>query len=150
PVVFMHLLHPDAAPASPEYRPSPRLAALRLLAQLVDESTKRNAAFGFIATRQITHVGDIGEDLLAAVLEGKADVRAGGIEQLGNRRGYRHAIAEAMEGLQQSQCIGNRGQFRRHLSGDSKRMKTPGQLAVLQQLLVADREQRTAQRGKYR
>src|SRR5262245_54439176 len=55
-----------------------------------------------------------------------------------------------MKGLQQSQRIGNRGQFRRQFSRDSKRMKTPGQLAVLQQLLVADREQRTAQRGKYR
>src|SRR4029077_6858886 len=111
---------------------------------------KRNAAFCFIAARQITHVRNIGENLLAAVFECKTGVRARGLEQSGNRRRHRHAISRAMESLQQSQSIDNRGQFPRQFAGDSKRMKTPSDLPILQQLLVADREQRTTQGRKYR
>src|SRR5262245_31308869 len=55
-----------------------------------------------------------------------------------------------MEVLQQSQSIGNRAQIRWQFTGDSKRMKTPGDLAIFQQLLVADRKQRTTQGRKYR
>src|SRR5262245_25098330 len=103
---------PDTVAAFLEDRRFPGVAALRLLAQLVNESTKRNAAFGFIEARQITDVRNIGEDLLAAVFECKANVRAGGFEQPGNRRWHRHTIPRAMEGLQQSQSIANRTQFR--------------------------------------
>ena len=41
-------------------------------------------------------------------------------------------------------------QIWRQFTGDAKRMKTPGELAILQQLFVADRKQRTAQRCKHR
>src|SRR4029077_2938064 len=37
----------------------------------------------------------------------------------------------------------------RQFIGDAKRMKTPGELAILQQLFVADRKQRNAQGCKY-
>ena len=104
---FMDCHQPDAVAAFLEDRRFSGFAALGLLAQLVDESPKRNAAFGFVAARQIAHVRNIGEHLLAAMLERKADVRAGGIEQRGNRRRHRHTIPRAMEGLQQSQSIGN-------------------------------------------
>ena len=100
---------PDAVAALFEDRRLSGFAALGLLAQLVDESAKRNAAFGFVAARQLGDVRNIREHLLAAMLECKPDVRAGGFEQRRNRRRHRDVISRAMQRLQQSQRIDNRG-----------------------------------------
>ena len=97
PFGFMDRHQPHTVAAFLEDRRFPGFAALGLLAQLVNESAKRNAAFGLIAARQIGDVRNIGEHLLAAMLERKPDVRTGGIEQCGNRRRDRHPIASAME-----------------------------------------------------
>ena len=98
---FMDRHQPHAVAAFLEDRRFPGFAALGLLAQLVNESAKRNAAFGLIAARQLGDMRNIGEHLLAAVLERKPDVRAGGFEEQRNCRRHRHPIARAMERLQQ-------------------------------------------------
>ena len=46
------------------------------------KSAERNAAFGFVTARQLGDVQHVCEHLLAAMLEGEPDVRAGGFKQL--------------------------------------------------------------------
>src|SRR5581483_7425513 len=61
-----------------------------------------------------------------------------------------HPMARAMKLLQKLQSIDDRRQVRRKLLGNSERMETAERVAVLQQLFVADREQRAAQDREHR
>ena len=101
---------PDAVAALFENRRFGRLSAFRLRAQLVEKPAERDAAFGFIAPRQLGHVRHVGQHLLAAVLERKSDVGAGRFEELRDGRGDGHVVARFVQRLQQRERRENRGE----------------------------------------
>ena len=80
---------PDAVAAFLEDRRFPGFAALGLLAQLVDEARETKCRLRLRSGAPDRLRAHVGEHLLAAMLERKADVRAGGFEQRGNRRRHR-------------------------------------------------------------
>src|SRR5262249_40921232 len=141
PFGFMDRHQPDAIAAFFEDRCFSGFSALGLGTQLVNKSAKRNAAFRFIATRQLSDMRNIGEHVFATVLERKPDVRAGGFEQCGHGRRHRHPITRAMERLQQLQSLDNGTEVCWKLLGDAKWMKMTDLMAILQKFFVADRKQ---------
>ena len=132
------------------------------VAQLVDEPAERHPAARFVLARQLGDVQHVGERLLAGAAQDEADVRARRVEQLLDRLGHRPVVAPAMQLLQQLRrlsAIGTadasrlgRVASRSRTAGprNAKRMEAAEALLPLQQLLVADREQRAPQRREHR
>ena len=81
PFGLVHGHQAHAVAALLENRRLAGLAVFGLLAQLLDESAERNPSIGFVTARELGDVKHIRQHLLAAMLERKADVRAGGLEQ---------------------------------------------------------------------
>ena len=125
----------DAVAALFENRRLGGIAGFGVFAKILEKSSERNAALGFVAPRQFGDVGDVREHLLASVLQREADVRTGGLEQRRNRRGNRHTVARAMQRLEEIQ---RRRNCRRRTFGgreflwDIKRMEAPETTAVVE------------------
>src|SRR5438105_5239821 len=145
----------DAVAALFENRRLGGIAGFGVFAKILEKSSERNAALGFVAPRQLGDVGDVREHLLASVLQREADVRAGRLEQRRNGGRNGHAVARAMKRLKKIQRRRDRRrgvQVWRNIERmeTSKRRTVFETMAIFEQLLVADREERAAQRRENR
>ena len=115
--------------------------------QRVHEAAERQAAFQFVAPRQIRNVQHVGEHLLAAAPQDEAGVRARDRDQAADRVGDGPMISRGVQFAKRRQRLGHRlqtlGQFGRH----AVRVKHARDRVILEQLLLADGEQRAVQRG---
>ena len=159
--------HPDAVAVFLEERCLGSLRVFRGGTQLVGKSSKRDTAIALVLSRELGDVENVGERLFAARTQCKADVRARRVQELVQRLGDRDVVAPHVQPPQQTEGRGDGpksiqdwrcggGELGRH----SKRMKdmTPESVSCrpaegggpLQQLLVADRKERSAQRREDR
>ena len=77
------------------------LAVFGLLAQLLDKSAERNPSLRFVTARKLGDVQHVRQHLLAAVLERKPHVRAGGFEQRRDGGRHRNVVPRTMQRLQE-------------------------------------------------
>ena len=130
------------------------------LAQLVDEPAERQAAGRLVLARELRDVQHVGERLLAGAAQHDPDMRARRVEQILDRFRDRPIVAPPMQLLQDAQGS-RRSELRDATGGRAGRSvgarsesrngwKTAEALLPLEQLLVADREQRAAQRREHR
>ena len=143
-----HQAHPVASLLEDRRFRSLRGGGARL--QRVHEPAERHAAFHLVLPRQLRDVQHVGERLLAARTQHEPDVRPRVIEQRGDRVGGRPAIALPVKLAERLQGVSNRRQPLGKLAWRAKRVKGFRRVVVLEQLFVADREQRPAQRREYR
>ena len=136
----------------------------RGIAQLVDETAKRNAAARFVLAGELGDVQHVGKRLLTPGSQDEADMRARLGEQTADRVRDRTVIAAAMQRLQQPQRAADWHEVRRGLarerellarvaaerSWDAERMKRAESMTKFEQVLVVDREERSLQRGEDR
>ena len=80
----------------------------------------------------------------------EADVRPRGVEELRDRVAHRPIVAAAVQAAKQMQRVGHRLPLRRHGLWHSERMQRSMMVAILEQRLVVDREERAAQRREHR
>ena len=81
PLGLVHRHQPNAVAPLFENRCFGGLAALRRLAQRLDEAAKRHAAFELVLPRQLRDVQHVGERLFSAGTEDEADMGACVIQQ---------------------------------------------------------------------
>ena len=96
PLRLVHGHQAHAVAALFENRRLAGLAVFGLLAQLLDETAKRNPSIRFVTARELGDVKHVRQHLLAAMLERKADVRARSVEQHRNRGRDGDVVARAM------------------------------------------------------
>ena len=104
---------------------------------------------------QFCDVQHVRERLFARRSQHEADVRARRVQQLVNGLGNRHVVAAAVQRLQQTaarrRSVRDATDRRRGIRNGWKHQSRPrGRLLPLEQLLVTNREQRSAQRRKHR
>jgi len=95
-------------------------------------------------------VQDVRQRLLAGLAQDEADVGARRAEQLGDGVGNRAVVASGVQAAQQPQRLADRGERWRQLVGNTERMEMLVMMAIREQRLVVDREQRAAQRREDR
>ena len=88
---------------------------------------------------------DVGERLLTSRTQHEPHVRARVIQECRNRVGHRTAVAFAVQRAKHTQGVANRLEPGRQRVRDSEGVKPARDVVVLEQLLIANREQRAAQ-----
>ena len=147
---LVHRHQPNAVAPLFENRRLGRLAAVCLIAELLDEAAERHAAVHFVLSRQLGDVEHVSQRLLPRRSEHERDVCPCRIEQLRDRVGDGPVIPAAVQPAQPAQRVGNRTPFGRNVLGYAKRMQRTVSLAVVDQRFVVDREKRPTQRRIHR
>ncbi len=152
--------HADAVATLFEDR---RFGGLRILgrqAQLVDEAAKREPAARLVLARELRDMQHVGKRLFARASQHQPNVPPGDVEQLLDGLGHRSIVPAAMETLEHQQRLHNRLQVTNSIGvgarsapewlREPERVHDAEALLPLEQLLVADREQRPPQRREHR
>ena len=141
---------PHAFAALFEDRRLRRFGAARGVVQRVDETAKRQAAFGLVAPREVGNVQHVGEHLLAAAPQDEPGVRARRGDQPADRVGDRPMISRGVQLAKRRQRFRDGLEPIGQLAGDAIRMERARQRVIFEQLLFADGEQRSVQRRIHR
>ena len=107
----MHGHHAHAIAALLEDRRFGRLRGLGGDPQFLDEPAKRDPAVRFVLARELRHMQDVGERLLARGPQDQADVRARRVQQLLDGVGDGNVVPPPMQPLQQLQRVDDRLQM---------------------------------------
>ena len=149
----------DAHPVAPllENRGLARLTFGRLVAQMLDKPSERQAPAPIVSTGHVGDLQDVGEHLLAPRAHHQPGVRARLRQQPANGLGQRDDVALSMKTTEQVERVNNRRKpalvtlaSARDVVWHPKRMQPAHVMAICEQCLVVDREQRASERREQR